>query len=322
MGNRVWRQSTFNNSTTTRKYIVDIAGGLPTILCELDASDGSLKKSYFYADGQILSQRVHTNPANPTIFTPYFYVHDRIGSVRLVIDSAGTVKNSYTYKPFGQFYDGERVETVDNPWNFTGQWYDAEIDQYYLRARQYDPAMMRFTSRDPMVGIYNEPLTLHKYLYCLNNPLNRVDLSGAYSDGAWWAQYEFWSEIGDEVVKGAAATLDGFNPIPFCTIFENVYANSDGSVDGVYVASRLVGSASRTMLSFALNAYAVKSILAASGASANLGERIVIGMLWKGVVLENTLGKGTSMTVAGASALVGAMGIGDNIFDVMDAVGY
>ena len=32
---------------TTRKYLVDINGKLPTILCEIDTSDSSLKKSYY-----------------------------------------------------------------------------------------------------------------------------------------------------------------------------------------------------------------------------------------------------------------------------------
>ena len=85
--------------------------------------------------------------------------------------------NSYGYTPFGQFY-GTPDETVDNPWTFTGQWYDEEIAQYYLRARMYDPTMMRFTSRDPVRGERQEPLTLHKYLYCLNDPVDNIDLTG------------------------------------------------------------------------------------------------------------------------------------------------
>ena len=89
--------------------------------------------------------------------------------------------NSTTYTPFGSFYDGQCIETIANPWKFTGQWHDAEIDQYHLRARQYDPTMMRFTSRDPVRGFRENPLTLHKYLYCLNNSSNRVDPSGEIS---------------------------------------------------------------------------------------------------------------------------------------------
>jgi len=63
---------------------------------------------------------------------------------------------------------------------FTGQYYDSEIDEYYLRARQYDPYISRFTSRDPVLGEFEEPLTLHKYLYCTNDPINKVDPTGQY----------------------------------------------------------------------------------------------------------------------------------------------
>ncbi len=272
----------------------------------------------------MLSQRRYPVPTDPNFYDEQFYVHDRLGSVRLVVDYNDIdeyicVANSYTYTPFGQFY-GTPDETVDNPFKFTGQWHDAEINQYYLRTRMYDPTMMRFTSRDPVIGKYQEPLSLHKYLYCANEPVNRFDLNGAYWEGI--AEYEFWSEIGNEIIKGAAATLDGFNPIPCLNIFEDVYANSDGTVDGIYLASRLTGSASRAILSTALNAYAVNQILNASGVSMNLGARIVTSMLWKGVVVENMLGQGAALTVSGASALIGAMGVGDNIFDVMDAIGY
>jgi RHS repeat-associated protein len=165
------------------KYLVDIAGGLSTILGEIDVADSSLKKSYVYADGQILSQRVHTDPTDPNVFTPYFYVHDRLGSVRLVVGYASQFQivytaNSYTYTPFGSRYDVNPQDGVDDPWQFTGQWHDGEIDQYYLRARMYDPTMMRFTSRDPVFGKFTEPATLHMYLYCWNNPINFVDLNG------------------------------------------------------------------------------------------------------------------------------------------------
>ena len=34
--------------------------------------------------------------------TRYFYLHDRLGSVRQIIDTSGNVKNMYTYEPFGK----------------------------------------------------------------------------------------------------------------------------------------------------------------------------------------------------------------------------
>jgi len=131
-----------------------------------------LKKSYVYANGQVLCQY---DPAEPE---RYFYIHDRLGSVRLVADSNGTVRNSYTYNPFGEMFATECAETVYNPFKFTGQWWDDEISQYYLRARMYDPVFMRFTSRDPVRGKFNRPMTLHPYLYCGSDPVNKIDLDG------------------------------------------------------------------------------------------------------------------------------------------------
>lgn len=93
-----------------------------------------MKNSYVYANGQILCQ--YEGDTNPN---RYFYVHDRLGNVRLVVDANGTVINSYTYNPFGEMFPTECNETVYNPFKFTGQWWDDEISQYYLRARMYDP---------------------------------------------------------------------------------------------------------------------------------------------------------------------------------------
>ena len=104
---------------------------------------------------------------------------------------------------------------------FTGQYYDSEIDEYYLRARQYDPYIGRFTSRDPVLGKFEELLTLHKYLYCENDPVNLFDLDGASSRSATegYAQFTFedymalWNVKGDPeqtnlVLHGIWSSLD------------------------------------------------------------------------------------------------------------------
>jgi RHS repeat-associated protein len=178
-----------------RKFIVDINSQLPVVLCEIEADPqsqdyGSLKKSYFYADAQPLCQYKHTvDELQQPVADVSFYVHDRLGSVRLVVVPgydelmetwSVNAANAYTYTPFGGFYEGQCVENIDNPFKFTGQWHDAEIDQYCLRARMYDPAMMRFTGRDPVDGEREEPLTLHRYLYCWNSPILYIDPAGEY----------------------------------------------------------------------------------------------------------------------------------------------
>jgi len=162
-----------------QKFIVDIAGKLPTIIAEY-SDPNSFTNSYIYADGQILARYTHN--ADETVDENFYYVHDRLGSVRMVVGYDGAdayVENHYTYAPFGQTLQSS--ENTYNPFQFTGQWCDQETSEYYLRARQYDPTMMRFTTRDPVKGKMEEPLTLHKYLYCGNDGINRVDLDGRWA---------------------------------------------------------------------------------------------------------------------------------------------
>jgi RHS repeat-associated protein len=179
LGNRVWKKYTHGTDPVIvdeHKYIVDITGKLPVILMDLNLTDSSLKKKYIYADRQILAQHDIDDDAQPAQDDKYFYLHDRLGSVRLVINDSGNVVKYYTYEPFGELI--EDAGTFDNAFRFTGQYFDAEIEEYYLRARQYNPQIARFTSRDPVLGDQEEPLTLHKYLYCANDPINNIDPTG------------------------------------------------------------------------------------------------------------------------------------------------
>jgi len=151
------------------------------VTCVLRQDPNSLTNSYIYAGAQILVQYAHSPDPNAAD-EKFYYVHDRLGSVRMVIGYDGSdayVENHYTYGPFGQTL--ESAENTCNPFQFTGQWLDAEMSEYYLRARMYDPTMMRFTTRDPIRGEQNEPLTLHKYLYCVNDPIDRIDPRGELS---------------------------------------------------------------------------------------------------------------------------------------------
>jgi RHS repeat-associated protein len=133
--------------------------------------------NYIYANGWGITQ--HDVPNEKL----YFCLHDRLGSVRLVIDTDSNVQNRYIYQPFGELHENNPADFDENvaacgSFRFTGQYYDSEIDQYYLRARQYYPYIGRFTSRDPVFGQLENPLTLHRYLYCRNDPVNQIDPQG------------------------------------------------------------------------------------------------------------------------------------------------
>ena len=172
-GNRIFKDS---SQTGQRKYIVDIVGDLPVILMDLEKQGQvyNIKKIYIYANSQVLAQ--HDGDSSDDL---YFYLHDRLGSVRQIINTTdGDVVKLYTYNPFGETLEDQG--TLSNPFMFAGQFYDSEISEYYLRARMYDPYISRFTARDPVAGKFEEPLTLHAYLYCGNDPINYID-----PDGKW-----------------------------------------------------------------------------------------------------------------------------------------
>jgi len=102
----------------------------------------------------------------------YYFVKDHLGSVRKVIDSSGSVFNSYDYDSFGRPIDF--TETIPSHFHFTGREFDQESGLYYYRARYYDSNTGRFLSEDPIgfLGGFN------LYLYVLNNPSNFKDPFG------------------------------------------------------------------------------------------------------------------------------------------------
>jgi len=60
---------------------------------------------------------------------------------------------------------------------YAGEQFDLDAQQYYLRARYYNPLNGRFNRMDPFAGNNHDPQSLHKYLYANANPINRIDPS-------------------------------------------------------------------------------------------------------------------------------------------------
>ena len=52
------------------------------------------------------------------------------------------------------------------------------LSQYYLRARYYDASKGRFQTMDSFEGNADEPLSLQKYTYCANSPIDYIDPTG------------------------------------------------------------------------------------------------------------------------------------------------
>ena len=118
----------------------------------------------------------HKPLARKTGGSYYYYIYNAHGDVTALTDESGNIVNSYTYDAWGNILS--QTETVDNPRNYAGEYYDDELNMYYLRARYYDPAIGRFTSYDVEEGNIAEPLDMNRYVYCRNNPVKFVDPTG------------------------------------------------------------------------------------------------------------------------------------------------
>ncbi len=103
--------------------------------------------------------------------TYYHYASDEMGSITHVVDENEEILNHYEYDAWGNLTVCE--EKVHNRFKFNGQQYDPISQQYYLRARYYNPVIGRFTQEDS----YNVD-GLNLYVYCRNNPVSYVDPSG------------------------------------------------------------------------------------------------------------------------------------------------
>jgi RHS repeat-associated protein len=92
-------------------------------------------------------------------------------STAYITEERGKVENHYEYDAFGSIRT--KSEEVPNRILYTGQQYDHETEQYYLRARFYNPMIGRFHQED----VYRED-GLNLYAYCANNPVVYYDPSG------------------------------------------------------------------------------------------------------------------------------------------------
>ena len=101
----------------------------------------------------------------------YYYHPDEQLSTALITDETGTIKNQYRYDAFGAGL--EVSEELPNRIRYTSQQYDEVTEQYYLRARYYNPIRGRVLQEDVYQGD-----GLNLYAYCRNNPVVYWDPSG------------------------------------------------------------------------------------------------------------------------------------------------
>ena len=160
------------------------SGGNPT------ETQINIDSKYVYEEGS------NTPYAAMFMNSEYLLVKNAQGDVTAVVDSRnGETLVEYEYDPWGQVtstYCGpdddeitkNLIMTIVNavcPLTYRGYNYDFTTGLYYLQSRYYNPEWGRFLNVDDVKILSTsagDPLAANPYLYCSNNPVNRVDYTG------------------------------------------------------------------------------------------------------------------------------------------------
>jgi RHS repeat-associated protein len=111
----------------------------------------------------------------------FYYVVDRLGSVRQLTDSTGAVRAQYEYEPFGR--RTKIAGDIDSDIGFAGYVHHAASGLAMTLFRFYDPVQGRWLNRDPIAEVGG----LNLYAYARNNPVGFIDLFGLDYAATWGA---------------------------------------------------------------------------------------------------------------------------------------
>ena len=136
-----------------------------------------------------------------------------MGSITHIVDDR-KILNQYEYDAWGNVVN--QKQTIKNRFKFNGQQLDPITQQYYLRARFYNPIIGRFTQEDTYRGD-----GLNLYAYCANNPIYYVDPSGNSYDAT-------------KDIYGKLKNTQNFNPKAIEHIFEGEINKRGDVVGGHY----------------------------------------------------------------------------------------
>ena len=168
-GNRVSTYVSSNNPTTT-SYVVDTSLPYASVVEEYTGTATAPSARYDYGDDLVRMDRGSG---------VYYYLYDGLGSTRQLVNTSGTVTDSYGYLAFGEM--ASHTGSTVNPFLFNAQQFDGASGDYYLRARYYDQSNGRFLSQDAFRGRDQDPATLHRYEYAADEPIDYVDPTGLYT---------------------------------------------------------------------------------------------------------------------------------------------
>jgi len=169
-----WDEWTYHDYTLDGSTIVK-----ETIYSEAYGTVSDSRDVYYYYDENGAPLGLNWNGED------YFYYKNIFGDILGILDENGSLVVRYTYDAWGNpiSVTGSMAATLgqDNPFRYRGYYYDTETGLYYLNARYYNPEWGRFLSPDPVLDT-SSAVGCNLFTCCGNDPINRIDESGAFWD--------------------------------------------------------------------------------------------------------------------------------------------
>ena len=139
------------------------------------SSMGLQLESASFGEGEI-----QANVSNSVGNEVNYFLTDHLGSVRVIVDGNGVVKERNDYYSFGARHSrGDYPQLVDNRYKYNGKekQVTGNLDYLDYGARMYDSGLGRWFGIDPMTEKY---YSWSVYNYTLNNPLRFIDPNGMW----------------------------------------------------------------------------------------------------------------------------------------------
>jgi RHS repeat-associated protein len=101
---------------------------------------------------------------------------DRHGDITRLSDPInGQVTDTNAYDPYGV---KTTSGTFTNPVGYQSDWTDPTSNDVWMGARFYSPSLAGFLNRDTYNGTLSSPVSLNRYTYAANNPMDYFDPTG------------------------------------------------------------------------------------------------------------------------------------------------
>ena len=159
------------------EYVNDTNREHTEVLTAFNINTGFDTESYTYAGSSRLSRNNIWNEARDVNHDEMsYYLYDGQGSVTANTWYNGMVTDVYQYDPYGRMELGGEGHT--DFYGYRAESYNPNTGLEYLRARYYNADKGKFFQDDTYLGDITDPLTLNRYAYVKNSPLNYADPSG------------------------------------------------------------------------------------------------------------------------------------------------